>query len=250
VSILDDSITMSIDVKLKESSVSSKGIIFFIIILFFVSTLQGCTTLFSEPPNYVPHEKGPSAQESPEKKIEPLQAKFMDIVDPEPPKIIDIKAPVGSRKNPIPIGSGYIIESTDPSGISAELKVGIVGVIRGKNALRFIQARNVFDMTPNTQIEYILPLIYVENVKDLTGNDYPYYIDESDFEIADAGYSNKKQFNFIVIGEPYVLDANLYEGSVTIGVIPFEIPKKDEAYLIFNDIWFWLGTEDLLLEDL
>jgi len=110
-----------------------------------------------------------------------------------------------------------------------------------------IKKFNQFNPAPSPGMEYVLPLIYVENKEDLSGQDYAYHIDQFDFEVADAGYSNKKQFNFVVIGEPFILDANLYEGSYTIGIIPIEIPVNGQGYLVFDGVWFWLGTKSFMI---
>lgn len=165
----------------------------------------------------------------------------------EAPKVLDAQMPIGSRHNPVPIGAAYNLEVNN-SAESALLTVSVVGVTRGPVALSFIKERNPFNPEPEPGMEYILPMIMVANQKDLTEKGIPYTVNEYMFKVADSGYSYKKQFNPVVIGEPYILDSKLYEGSYTAGVAPYVIPIGSEAYLIISDVWFWLGTKNNLPE--
>jgi len=168
-------------------------------------------------------------------------------------KVLDPSAPMGSRKNPIPMGElvsfhaskEYVDEST------AILSMGVIGVVRGDKADSFL---NDSDSLVRTRLhdgyEFVLPIILVSNLKDLTGNDDYFYVNQGKFEFADSGYSHKKfQATWYTLDEPFVLDSKLYEGIGTSGMIECQAPIGDECYLYYEGIWFELGSETVIPEN-
>ena len=68
------------------------------------------------------------------------------------------------------------------------------------------------------------------------------------FEIADSGYSHTLKMNMVVINEPDVLDARLYEGSYTSGYVVHQMGIGEQCYLVLdNEYWFDLGTKSYSL---
>ena len=169
-----------------------------------------------------------------------------------PAKVIDANADIGSRKNPVPIGDSYVVDATDIWGTpKSKLAISVYGVVRGEKAATLMQSQNMFNDVPAQGYEYVIPMIMVANLEDLEGEDEPFEVDDTVFEFADAGYSHKKSYDFsymMVINEPHILDCKLYEGSYTVGLLPYMAPVNDNCYLYFQGIWFELGTVHYLPE--
>ena len=159
-------------------------------------------------------------------------------------KVIDSTAPIGSRKNPVPIGGGYSLEVKSSDGKSKFLLTIMVhGIIRGEKAEAVVRSQNMFNPTAPDKHEFVLPMVAVMNMKDYSGEDKYIEIDQDLFEFSDSGYSHKKYYKHeIIINEPLILDAKLYEGSMTTGLMAFFAPIGDECYLYFNGAWFELGS--------
>ncbi len=162
--------------------------------------------------------------------------------------VLDPEAKIGSRKNPVPIGKQIIVTSSRMGNPSSKLAVGIAYVVRGDAAYKYLKVQNKFNDPPLEGYEYVVPYVVVANIEDLSGNDEPYQVDQYMFEIADSGYSHTLKMNMVVINEPDVLDARLYEGSYTSGYVVHQMGIGEQCYLVLdNEYWFDLGTKSYSL---
>ena len=173
---------------------------------------------------------------------------FIIITAPMFGKVIDPAAPIGSRKNPVPIGKTFAMVISDTWGNPiANIAITVNGIIRGDKAAAVAKNQNMFNKTPSDDYEFIMPMVTVANIKDLTGKDEPLEVDQYMFEFADSGYSHKQYGkSTVIINEPFVLDAKLYEGSGTTGIMGFVARISDECYMYCDGVWFELGSTHYL----
>lgn len=141
----------------------------------------------------------------------------------------------GSRKNPTPLGTDIVVEVTEWGVPQSKLIVGVHGVLRGENAYKFIKTQNDYNDPPMEGYEYIIPMIFIANMEDLSGEDKPFEANQYTFELADSGYSHTFKMNMVAINEPHVLDAKLYEGSYTIGVVVHQAQIGEKCYLVLQN---------------
>lgn len=162
--------------------------------------------------------------------------------------VLDSNATVGSRKNPVPLGKQIEVTVTHLGKPTSKLVVSILWVVRGDAAYAYLISQNKFNSQPVDGYEYVVPYVFVANTKDLSGKDEPYHADQYMFELADSGYSHTLKMNMVVINEPDVLEARLYEGSYTSGYVVHQTGIGEQCYLVLDgEYWFDLGTESYSL---
>lgn len=150
--------------------------------------------------------------------------------------VADPEAPVGSRKNPVPIGEKYELQIE--TGL---FSVGVVKVMRGFYAELFVDALNGPPLKVPTN-ERMLFSFSMEYLKDLSSQDAPVAVGDFLFDIANSGYNRKHQEQPMYI-EGITLSGNLYEGGSHTGALLYEVDPDREYYLILKDVWFELGAD-------
>lgn len=100
---------------------------------------------------------------------------------------------------------------------------------------------NQFTIPPTESQEYYIVGIRVVHQKDLTGNDKPFVISRYNWKLADEKYTILNKFDIILLGSAE-LNASLYEGGDTFGVLAYIVDKGKEYYAIYDNIWFDLSS--------
>lgn len=151
----------------------------------------------------------------------------------------------GSRKDPLTQRNGYVVIRT----LFSEIQMGFSGCLRGDLVDKIVTQANFLNENPKPGYEYAMVYFYVQNNKDLTGNDYAYPLSSVSFSVANLSY--KKTDNFCLIASvPDMLDVELYEGMTDEGFVICQVPKGEPFYLVFNEIWFYVPAESSKFEDL
>ena len=151
-------------------------------------------------------------------------------------KVLDPSAPYGSRKNPVPSGE-WIQFSTGEQ----EVALLVAGVIAGEKANEMLYDANQFGTRPGENQEYFLIGIQAACLKDLTGNDVPFSISRFSWRLADEKYTILNKFDIILIGDAE-LNATMYEGGDTLGMLVYIVDKGKEYYAVYDDKWFDLTS--------
>lgn len=158
--------------------------------------------------------------------------------------VIDPSAPIGSRKNPAPVGHTMKITVSDYfDDPIANIDMTVLGVLRGQDAWESLKKQSQSNEELLWGWQYIIPIVQIKNVKDLTGKDRYFEISQIKFEFANSDYSHTRSQPAATLLTVSSLSAKLYEGSTKIGALAYTTIYGENCYLYFNGTWFDLGTE-------
>jgi len=151
-------------------------------------------------------------------------------------KVLDPSAPIGSRKNPVPVGE-WLIFSTGEQQIA----VMVTGIIAGQKAAEMLASGNQFFSGPTESQEYYIVGIQAQHLKDLTGSDKPFTISRFNWKLADEKYTILNKFDIIMLGDAE-LKATMYEGGDTFGALAYIVDKGKGYYAVYDQYWFDLSS--------
>ena len=161
-------------------------------------------------------------------------------------KVLDPAAPFGSRKNPVPVRTtiGAVVNENGIDVANVELRVN--GVMRGVLADMFILALQVatdanIPTITDKQKEYMIVVLSVESLEDLTGKDLSFYVGHDEVMIANENYVARTPKRIAHIQDE--LEGYLHEGSIHAGFLLYEVNVNEEYYLLYQNKWFDLGTK-------
>lgn len=161
-------------------------------------------------------------------------------------KVLDPEAPMGSRKNPVPIRTTIQTEILEDGQRMAIADLAINGVMRGTLAKIYLLALQVAegDEVPSIQNddrEYMLVVLSVDNIEDLTGNDEAFHVGHEEVMLANKNFVARNPSRIAHIQDE--LEGYMYEGSTHAGFLLYEVNDNEEYYLVYQDKWFDLGTD-------
>ena len=143
-------------------------------------------------------------------------------------KVLEPGAPIGSRKNPIPIRTTIQTEILEDGRRLAIADLAINGVMRGILADIYLLALQVVEgndipSIQNDDREYMLVVFSVDNIEDLTGNDEAFHVDHEKIMLANKNYVARNPSRVTHIQDE--LEGYMYEGSSHAGFLLYEIGR-------------------------
>lgn len=146
---------------------------------------------------------------------------------------------IGTRKNPAQTGQPLVVRIDSISGGNAEIEITLNSVIRGQEAAKKIKSENQFNDNPPDGKEYVIAEFTVKNVKDHSGEDAAYDINNAQFNFSNSKFAKEDQM--VLVSMDSFLNAELFEGADTTGYVVFISEIEDKCYAVYKDVaWFQL----------
>ncbi|OLN21915.1 hypothetical protein BTO30_12520 [Domibacillus antri] len=142
---------------------------------------------------------------------------------------------VGSRSNPVPLGSTATITGNiydeESNSFDATVDITIKEVKRGQEVLDILKAENEFNEDPADGFEYMMVTVEA-NVKEAGTEDFAFLISNGDFDfISEDG----KTYEMISVVTPDELFEEIYSGGTSGGNFVGQVKIGEKVTLGYED---------------
>lgn len=148
---------------------------------------------------------------------------------------------VGSRKNPVPLGSTVSYDGTNTIFDKYKVDITFTEVIRGENAWQLVKQGNEFNEPAPEGKEYLIIKVRIKAYE--SENDEKIDINNASFDLVSKDGVKYDDFTIVSGVEPELKE--MYAGAEQEGYIVFTVNVGDEPTVVFLDrnnggVWFAL----------
>lgn len=153
----------------------------------------------------------------------------------EPAEEKPAESAVGSRSNPVPLGSTATITGNiydeDSNSFDATIDITIKEVKRGQEVFDTLVAENEFNEAPAEGFEYMM-VTAEATVKDAGTDDFAYLFSGSDFDFIS---SDGQTYEMVSVVTPNELFEELYNGGTASGNFVGQVKTGENVILGYED---------------
>lgn len=148
---------------------------------------------------------------------------------------------VATRNSPAKINQVIKNEFYTQDFGSAVIGIGMLGYIRGSDAVDYLKKNGAVAVDPAPGNEYAIITFYVANYSSYSGSDVPFSFDSSQFNTL-SERNLKMPLASYKIKLPTPMEVDVYEETYNIVDLIVQLPINEYGYVSFmNLIWFRIG---------